>query len=226
MEIPKLPLVPQLNAEDIIHITQIVFGTIKKIEYFDSMLLFGGSHPCLWETAIEMYRENPCNYIFLTGGNKKTAVKHETWTHHQKNESDIIEEKLIDSGISSEIIIKENRSTNSYENVFYIQEEINKRRINNLLCISKSYGVGRQYRTIKKRFPELNIQMKGFDTSIDFEGNITRLNWTEKEKWKSLIWGEYLRNYVYSVKGDILMDFVPTENIQKKLKHIYIKRRA
>jgi len=214
MNIPKRPIVPIFITNYVDHISDVVFGNNDKTNQFEAMLLFGGSHPGLWETAIEQYNLKKLKCIFVTGGNKDTAQKHETWIYGNSNEADIIELKLIEGGVPKDIIIKENLSTNSLENVVFIKNKIEEYNITSLLCICKNYGAGRQYRTIKKNIPNIIIQMKGFETNIDENGKITKENWIYNDNWKSLIWGEYLRNYFYGLKGDIEKDIIPPKEIQ------------
>jgi len=214
MNIPKRPIAPIFLTNYLDHISDVVFGSNDKIYPCEAMLLFGGSHPGLWETSIKEYNLKIFQYIFVTGGNKGTAQKHETWTYGNSNEADIIELKLIEGGIPKDIIIKENLSTNSLENVVFIKNKIEEYKIKSLLCICKNYGAGRQYRTIKKNIPNIIIQMKGFETNIDENGKITKDNWIYNDDWKSLVWGEYLRNYFYGLKGDIEKDIIPPKEIQ------------
>lgn len=220
MDIPKRPFCPDLSDAEIEQVSMIVFGNEYSECTYDAMLLFGGSHPGLWETAISLYKKRSCSYIFVTGGYRASAQKHASWTYGLTNEADVAAAKLEKAGIPSEIIIKETHSTNSYENVMFIRDEIMKKDIHTLLCICKSYAAGRQYRTIKQNLANVTIYVKGFDTGVDEAGSVTRDNWTQRGAWKSLIWGEYLRNYFYSRTGNILKDFEPSPRLQKLLEEV------
>lgn len=220
MDIPKRPIVPSFTNNYVDHISEIVFGKNEILNHSEAVLLFGGSHPGLWETAINQHKIVNFQYIFITGGNKPTAHKHETWIYGDSNEADIIEMKLLEGGIQKDIIIKENRSTNSLENVLFIKDQILRFKIKSILCICKNYGAGRQYRTVKKHIPNISIQMKGFETNIDDHGKMTKNNWIEYDLWKSVVWGEYLRIYFYGKKGDIENDFLPPKEIQEYLDNV------
>jgi hypothetical protein len=103
------------------------------------------------------------------------------------------------------------------ENILFIKDQILLKNIISIVCICKNYGAGRQYRTIKKQLPHVKIQIMGFETDIDENGKITKGNWIIQNEWKSMIWGEYLRNCYYGYMGHILQDFRPPEEIQNYL---------
>jgi uncharacterized SAM-binding protein YcdF (DUF218 family) len=220
VEIPKRPEPPELDEEETRHVTDVVFGPpslLAPAEY-EAIFVFGGSHPGIWETAIDQYRLKACARVFVTGGSKKSAIRHESWAYGNANEADVIADRLVEAGIAREIIVKESRSTNSAENVDFIRADVLGSGVRSLLCVCKSYGVGRQYRTIRKRLPDLAISMRGFDTNVDANGKVTRNNWWARREWRSLVWGEYLRNCLYAGRGDIERDFSPPPSLLGKLR--------
>jgi uncharacterized SAM-binding protein YcdF (DUF218 family) len=221
MNIPKYPEVPNLNEDDILHITKKVFIKSDDILTSDALLIFGGSHPGLWITAIDLYKRGISKKIFVTGGNKESAHKHSSWTYGVTPEADVIKGKLIENNVNEEDICIENTSTNSYENVLLIKDQILQNDVKSLICICKNYGSGRQYRTISKYLPNIKISMKTFETNVDENGNITEDNWWKNDKWKSLVWGEYLRIMYYGWKGQIVFDIRPTINIEKYINEYY-----
>lgn len=195
------------------HISEVVFDSFIEPTGYSALFISSGSHPGLWETCIDLYARNRCSTIFVTGGNKPTATRHETWTFGRRNEADIIEKHLIEAGIPPEIIEKGTRSTNSLENIIFMRERIEPKRLESILCICKSYTAGRQYRTLRKCIKTCAIFITSFDTNIDNTGNVSKRNWIDSETWKSLVWGEYLRNYYYGLKGDTEFDFTPPEGL-------------
>ncbi len=214
--IPKNPTVPRLTENEIRHITEIVFGPDKVPDSYDGIFVFGGTDPKRWEHTIKQYYKSPCKYIFVTGGRSRTINPHNGWIYGDSNESDIIEQKLLEAGVPGEAIIKECRSTNSLENVLCIKDEIVKLGIRSLVCVTSNNGSGRQYRTIKQQLPDITVHMSCFTKCCD-SGALVKETWWQSEDSCSNVWGEYIRNYVYAMRGDIALDFTPPPTLQEHL---------
>jgi uncharacterized SAM-binding protein YcdF (DUF218 family) len=128
MNIPKYPQVPIFTEDDISHITKTVFLKSDDNKSYDAIIIFGGSHPGLWNTAIELYRKAIGKKIFVTGGYKQSAHRHNSWSYGTTPEADIIKGKLLENNVKEEDIFIENKSTNSYENVFFYKRSNTERK--------------------------------------------------------------------------------------------------
>ena len=173
-----------MNEETIQEATDIVFGSEHiSISPCDIIFIFGGSHPGLWEKAIEAYDNGLSKVIIVTGGYKQTAHRHSTWQYRSTPEADIITAKLIESGIPIASIYKENKSTNSLENVLFAKEIYDFSIVNKILMICKSYGAGRQSRTLKHYVNEkTEIIPYSFDTEWGLPNLIvSRHSWMNNE---------------------------------------------
>ena len=140
---------PALSPALISEITQIIFGEPKIAQPCDIIFIFGGSHPGLWENGALAYGRDLGQDIIVTGGYKSTALRHSSWKDGQKAESEVIQRELIKLGVPDESIFLETKSTNTFENVRYALEVYNFETVSSILAICKSYGVGRQVRTLQ-----------------------------------------------------------------------------
>ncbi|MET3557944.1 uncharacterized SAM-binding protein YcdF (DUF218 family) [Streptococcus rupicaprae] len=209
--IPKTPEVPALSEEDITFLTEVTFGDKVPVQACDALFVFGGTHPGHWEKAIEAYQKGLVRKIILTGGVSPTGTPNPDWTHGKEPEADVIKEYLLAAGIPEEVIVLENRSTNTLENVLFAKEIVDFSQIKSLMFVCKSHVTGRQGRTLAKHLPEhLTYVPYTFDAS--YQGHVLSWEtWMETDIGRSRIWGEYLRIIYYGKKGDILPLDLPTE---------------
>ncbi|MCH5585425.1 YdcF family protein [Shimazuella sp. AN120528] len=206
--IPKCPDVPPLTQEQIDLLTKIVFldedqvfPTNKKC---DLLFVFGGTHPGCWETAFEIYQAKKVERILVTGGIKPGAIRHSTWKYGDRPEAHVIREKLLELGVSDKVILIEDRSTDTLENITFAKALFDFSSIQTLGFVCKSYGAGRQWRTLQKQLPaNLSYIPYPFDTSPWENRRISRFNWMHTPEGKSYVYGEYLRILHYGQKGDL-----------------------
>lgn len=206
--IPKYPEVPPLIEKQIQQLTRIVFLE-EELNSFpqkaDLIFVFGGSHPGCWQTAYQAYQAGLADKILLTGGVKPFVIRHPTWTYGNTAEAQVMKMKLQELGVPEKLIIVEDQSTNTLENVLFAKGIFNFQTISNIVFISKSFGAGRGYRTLKKHLPS-NIQLTPypFPTTLRSNQMVTRHNWMHDPESRSFVYGEYLRMLEYGEKGDII----------------------
>lgn len=92
--------------------------------------------------------------IIVTGGVSPTGIKHENWVDKTVPEAHVIFNKLTEAGIPLNVIVYEDRSRNTLENVLFAKEIFDFDAIESLLIVCKSHGAGRQYRTLAKHLPQ------------------------------------------------------------------------
>jgi len=213
--IPRFPQHPPLDDDLIAEITVIVFGKPVSPRPCDLIFVFGGSHPGLWIKSHEAYLAGLGKEIIVTGGHKPTATRHKTWHHGTTPEAHVIRQELTSRGIPEEKIHVEAKSTNTLENVLYAQEVYDFSTTNSILAVCKSYGVGRQCRTLKRHIStDTKVIPYPFDTSLGGEGHpITRDNWMSMPDSTSFVFGQMLKIIEYGSKGHL----EPIEKISDKL---------
>lgn len=184
----------------------------------DVIFIFGGTHPGLWETALDAYNRQLGQHIIITGGYKPSALHHQTWRHGRTPEAHIIRQELLNRGVPPEILYFEDRSTNSLENVLFAREVYDFSTVKSALVICKSYAVGRQCRTLRQQLPAaVEIIPHPFDTTIGGEGPlITRHNWWQMERSQAFVFGQLLKIIKYGEAGHLQ----PLSTISPQLKQI------
>lgn len=203
--IPKEPIVPSLNSQEIEYVTTLVFGEEIEPKKCDVLFVFSGTHSGHWEKTIEAYNKGLSDKIIVTGGRSLTGTAHPDWKHDEETtEADVILSYLFAAGIPKDKITYEKKSTNTLENVLYAKDVFDFNKIDSLMFICKSHVAGRQYRTLAKHLPS-NIYYipYTFNTSYN-DKKVSRENWMETAIGKKRVWGEYLRIEYYGKRGDIL----------------------
>ena len=107
--VDPLDLSPEMEEE----ITSIVFGEVTDPEPADLIFVFGGSHPCLWESAARAFKDGLAPHILATGGKKPDALRHHSWTFGDLPESEVIAKNLLQLGVPRDCITIEEESTNT-----------------------------------------------------------------------------------------------------------------
>jgi uncharacterized SAM-binding protein YcdF (DUF218 family) len=220
--IPKYPDVPKLTIEQIEEITEIVF--YKEIEPIkcDAIFVFGGSHPGNWMKPLEAYQKGLGDHIIATGGGSLANMRHSDWKFGDLSESEVIVKNLIENGVPKDVISHEKSSMHSIANVIEAKKVFDFTRVKSLLFVCKSIGTGRQYRTLTKHLPSnINFIPYPFDTSFDGQTTITRHNWMENDKSRSLVFGEFLRNMTYGMKGGITAPVQQVVGLEDIVVHYY-----
>ncbi|MGE7825674.1 YdcF family protein [Paenibacillus sp. NPDC093718] len=131
-------------------------------------------------------------------------MKHENWVDKTVPEAHVIVNKLTEAGIPLHVIMYEDRSRNTLENVLFAKEVFDFNGIDSLLFVCKSRGAGRQYRTLAKYLPQkINCFSYGFDSNYNGQ-TINRENWMQSSIGRWRVLGEYLRICFYGDRGDLL----------------------
>jgi len=192
-------------------ITSILFldpSDFPSLPSFDLLFVFGGSHPQIWETAAQAYHEGRAKQVLVTGGYKPNATRHSSWNYGTTPEAHVIRDQLIRLGVPKDVLIIEDRSTNSLENVLFAKKTVDFNRIQSVLFASKSFASGRQYRTLLKHLPPHLVYRPLIVHSTIGGRTVTRDGWINDPQHRQIVFGEYLRILHYGKKGDL----VPLEN--------------
>jgi hypothetical protein len=191
--IPKEPIVPELNYDQIAQLTNITFLEDVVSEPCDAIFVFAGTHPGHWEKAIEAYKLGLSKQIIVTGGVSPTGIKHQEWEDPNIPEANVIISELVKAGVHKEHIVYENRSRNTLENVLFAKEVFDFTKVNSLLFVCKNHAAGRQYRTLAQHISNpIKYVPFGFNAVYRNE-SITRNNWMNSEVGRARVFGEYIR---------------------------------
>ncbi len=132
-------------------------------------------------------------------------MTHRNWNRAAGSEAEWIVSKLLEHGVPKDTIVYETKSKSSLENVTEAKAIVDFTTIKSLLVSCKSYGTGRQIRTLQKQLSKnLSYIPYSFDTAFDDEPLLTRSTWHQTERNRALVFGEYLRIIHYGNQGHIV----------------------
>ncbi len=217
--IPKYPCVPPLTLDEIEVITQSVFLPETEISPCELIFVFGCPDVAIVDKAYEAYKSGLGKIILITGGiNPNPKIELKDWIYKDVPESKLIKSGLLGRGISEDIIITEEKSVNSIENVVFAKEIFDFTSISSILFISKNMAAGRQHGLLRAHFPQINkIIPYPYNSSLgDGDRIVTRSNWAQDEQSKSFVFGSYLRLILFSRKG-FIEKVKEIENIEESL---------
>ena len=197
-----LDLTPDLIRE----MTTIVFDyPSPPLQARDAIFVFGGSHPGLWQTAAQAYHAGLGKTLIATGGHKPGVTRHPTWVDGTTPEAHVIRRELVRLGVPGDCIICEDRSTNSLENVLFAKEVYDFSRVRRLLVVCKSYGVGRQCRTLRQHLPDSIVLIPyPFDTELGgVWPTITRDTWMDYAEGRDYVLAQVAKIHRYGNWGHL-----------------------
>lgn len=123
------------------HITNFIFLETE-IEKSDVILIPGGPHPQLMERASDIYRRQLAPYILPSGGTTK---------HVESTEWDFLYNVGLKLGVPHEVILKEDRAANTFENASYSWNVLQEAGIpvNKVILVCKAGHACRAFLTYK-----------------------------------------------------------------------------
>lgn len=174
-------------------ITKYIFLESKP-EQADLIVVFGTRHKEASKQASELYHKGYAKKILVSGGENR--ITHE-------NEAEEMSKSLISLGVASGDIIREDKSTNSLENVLFSEKVIGERfgweNVKKILVVTKHYHVRRAMMTLKKHFPD---SVRLIPAPYDILG-FSRDNWQDTVSGKEKVMSEWGKIKEYLAKGDI-----------------------
>lgn len=164
------------------------------IEKADIILIPGGSRKELINRAVKLYKAGYADYILPSGGYNKKLLLYKT-------EYEFLKEEAIKQGVPENVILKEDRASNTFENAQFSYEVCKKNEIEvkKAILVCKNYHARRAYITYKINFPkntEIIVQ-----PIIDSE-QITRENWMFTDDKRNRVLsevvkiGKYFEDYI------------------------------
>ncbi|MDL2233026.1 YdcF family protein [Ruminococcaceae bacterium OttesenSCG-928-L11] len=188
-------------------ITNFVFMD-NEIEKADIIFIPGGSHPELGEYAARLFVQGYAKYVLPAGGvSVKTGKfngvksKREIYNKEYKTEFEFLSDVLIQNGVPSNAIIREDQSSFTKENAVYSKRVLDSMGIivdKAILCC-KSFHARRAFMFYQFAFPDTEILVH----SIPYFENGVGINsdsWHKSEVGINRVMGE-IRRY-----GEQFMD--------------------
>lgn len=204
-EISKLPEVPPLNEKIIKSLTELCFrhDSHLGITPSDAVFVFGTavSLDKEAEAVLDVIRKVSPKKLIMSGGMPTYSDSYKA----TKPESEMLYD-LIHEFLPKELEVRlEKASNNCIENVqnslLYFQN------MESITYVTKGFGAGRHYYTLKRFLPNIMYQQKTFDALYPEDPSyITRDNWYTNSYGLSRVWGEFLRIITYGQRGDIAYD--------------------
>lgn len=178
-----------------------------KLQKADCILVLGSHDLRVAEHAADLYLQGWADRIIFSGGLGRLTEG--MW---QRPEADVFAEAAMQKGVPESRMWKENRSTNTGENLRLTQKLMDEKGVDyqKFIVVQKPYMERRAYATFKKHFPDkdclissppLNYQ----DYCIPGDPEISH------ERVIHLIVGDLQRLWVYAEKGFQIPQEVPAE---------------
>ena len=190
-----IPLPSDLSTGDLDAMEQAVFFPVAPTRS-DLLFVFGYTSDH-WDQVAHCWQEGLAPLVLATGLHAVGAVDEEPQAH-------VIRRSLIAHGVPEKVILMEDQSTNTLENVVFGKRVLDEQGIHpeSVLFVAKSHHSGRCARTLKKHFQQAVLSCLCIDWEYDGV-LIAQATWREHQLSKERVYAEYLRIQRYSAKGDI-----------------------
>jgi uncharacterized SAM-binding protein YcdF (DUF218 family) len=164
-----------------------------------------GSHDTrVADRAAALYREGWAPLIIFSGGLGRLTEG--MWT---ESEAELFARIAMSKGVPEEAILIEDKSTNTGENILFVQKLLKEKKINpkTFIVVQKPYMERRSYATFKKNWPEKSFVVTSPQISFDDYYN----DEIPLEKVINIMVGDLQRIKVYADKGFQVYQEIPGE---------------
>ena len=197
--IPREVAVENLQPEEIKHITQTVF-VASKCQPVDLLFIFGTSSidSEILESVARACQRGRFPKVLVTG------LSGRRYYETGQPLASIMRDELITRGVPSDIILVQDRSTNTLEDVAFSLDVLEEHDIfpNSIAFLCKAHHSGRCLRTLRKFFPSQTLLPITY--VAEYDGiRVSRENWYHYQVSRGRVYGEYLRIIKYTKRGDI-----------------------
>ena len=197
--IPREVTVEDLSPEEIEHITQSVF-VASECQSADLLFIFGTStiDRDALESAARDCQRGHFPKVIVTG------LSGRLYSETGKPVAHIMRDELITRGVPSEVILVQDKSTNTLEDVAFSLVVLKDHDISpeSIAFLCKAHHSGRCLRTLRKFFPSQTLSPITY--LAEYSGiKVSREDWYQHEVSRGRVYGEYLRIIEYTRRGDI-----------------------
>ena len=171
-------------------------------EKSDCILVLGSHDLRVAERGAELYLQQFAPLLIFSGGLGNFTK--ETWT---SSEADLFAEKAIELGVPENAILRENKSTNTGENILLTRKLLQQHKIDpaTFLLVQKPYMERRSYATFKKNWPDKTLLV----TSPQISFNDYATGDIPLEKVINIMVGDLQRIRLYPAKGYQIYQEIP-----------------
>ncbi|RYY13596.1 MAG: YdcF family protein [Chitinophagaceae bacterium] len=170
----------------------------------DCILVLGSHDLRVAERGAELYLQGYAPLLVFSGGLGNFTK--ETWT---SAEADLFAEIAIQMGVPDNAILRENKSTNTGENILFTRKLLDQHGLNpeTFLLVQKPYMERRSYATFKQNWPEKKLLVTSPQISFeDYPNQDIPL-----EKVINIMVGDLQRIKFYPAKGFQIYQEIPAE---------------
>ena len=198
--IPREVAVKDLSSEKIEDITQTVFVTSDLHPAADLLFIFGTSSIDneILESVARDCQQGHFPKVLVTG------LSGRLYSKTGKPVAHIMRDELITRGVPSDLILVQDKSTNTFEDVAFSLDVLEKHSISpeSIAFLCKAHHSGRCLRTLRKFFPAQTLSPITYVAEYDGV-KVSKEDWYQHEVSRGRVYGEYLRIIEYSKRGDI-----------------------
>ncbi|MBS1609292.1 MAG: YdcF family protein [Bacteroidetes bacterium] len=170
----------------------------------DCILVLGSHDLRVAERAAELYLQGLAPLVIMSGG--LGNLTKDMWT---ESEADQFARIAMQKGVPAEVILIENKSTNTGENILFTQQLLKQKRIDpqSFIVVQKPYMERRSYATFKKHWPAKNLLVTSPQISLE--------NYTTDdiplERVINIMVGDLQRIKIYPAKGFQVYQAIPDQ---------------
>ncbi|HTF30302.1 MAG TPA: YdcF family protein [Flavitalea sp.] len=170
----------------------------------DCILVLGSHDLRVAERGAELYLQQFAPLLIFSGGFGNFTK--ETWT---SSEADLFAQKAIEMGVPENAIMRENKSTNTGENILFTRRLLLQHNIDpeTFLLVQKPYMERRSYATFKKNWPDKALLV----TSPQINFNDYATEEIPLEKVINIMVGDLQRIKLYPARGYQVFQEIPDE---------------
>ncbi len=170
----------------------------------DCILALGSHDLRVAERAAELYLQGLAPFNIMSGGLGNFTK--EMWS---EKEADKFAKVAIEMGVPEQVILIENQSTNTGENIVFTQSLLKEKKLDptSFIVVQKPYMERRSYATFKKHWPNKNILV----TSPQISLNDYPTDEIPMEKVINIMVGDLQRIKLYPDKGFQIYQEIPDE---------------
>lgn len=148
------------------------------------------------EIAAELYKSGRVAKLVVSSGVNPT---------NGVNEADLMARDLASLGVPQEVILLENQSTNTLENVVFsldvIDREVGLETIHSIVAVAKNFHARRALMTLRRHVPKsMKIKVAAY---ISLKYPFTKDDWHETDAGRHRVLEEMNKIKTYLDKGDI-----------------------
>lgn len=176
----------------------------QTLEKSDCIFVLGSHDTRVADRAVDLYFEHYAPLLIFAGGLGRLTEG--MW---QEPEADKFAAIAIAKGVPKEVILTENRSTNTGENITLTKALLKEKNLDpqSFIVVQKPYMERRSYATFMKHWPEKKLLVTS--PQISFEGYCN--DEFPMEKVINIMVGDLQRIKLYAEKGFQIYQEIPNE---------------